>query len=69
MAKFIEVHADGVEMLVNLDHVQLVGSNSKGGTVLFIDNDKNYIDENYEQIRIMIGEAQGGIPLEQGRNY
>ena len=68
MAKFVELHYDGDAMLVNLDKVQAIASFSDGVQLLY-HNDTQEIDESYEEVKQLIGEAQGGIPMEPGRTY
>lgn len=68
MAKFIEVHRDGLPLLVNIDRMQKVDIDGKRAMILF-DNDWFTVDEDYEQLRLMIGSAQGGIPMEQSKAY
>lgn len=77
MCKFIEVNAYKRKILINLDHVEQVESSDDGSCTIYqCYADKNAIEqdyikpnESYEQIRTMIGAAQGGIPMEPGRMY
>ena len=69
MAKFVELHDRGNPMLINLDKLESVASNGKGKTaIVFCDYDME-IDESYEEVKLIIGTAQGGIPMETGRMY
>lgn len=70
MAKFIEVHQDGLPLLVNIDRVRDVCLEEDKTTIDF-DGDDGWItvDECYDQLRLMIGSAQGGIPMEQSKAY
>lgn len=65
MAKFIEVHVDGDGMLVNLEHVTAIGIGDKGVTTILFDDGSNQIaEESYQNIKLMIRSAQGGIPTD-----
>lgn len=68
MAKFIEVHQGGQPMLVNIDMVQKISLDGEKAMILF-DKDWFTVDENYEQMRLMIGSAQGGIPMDKSKSY
>lgn len=68
MAKFIEVHQDGLPLLVNIDRMRKVELDGKRAMIVF-DNDWFSVDESYDQLRLMIGSAQGGIPMEQSKAY
>lgn len=68
MAKFIEVHQDGLPLLVNIDRMRKVDINGKKAMIVF-DNDWFAVDEAYEQLRLMISSAQGGIPMDQSKAY
>lgn len=65
MAKFIEIHRDGRPELINLDYVTLVGPNG------IIGSDRKLFcpDEDYQQLRMIIAAAQGGIPMDRSRMY
>lgn len=65
MAKFIEVHINGVPTLVNLDYVCSVGSAG------IVDDDGNLSrpDEDYRNLRMIIAAAQGGIPMDRSGMY
>ena len=69
MAKFIEVHKGGTPVLINLDKVEAVCGNDEKRTVLRIHGNNQHIDETYDEVRLMIGSAQGGIPLDSGGSY
>lgn len=74
MAKFIAVHREGQEILVNLDNA---------ATVEPVDGGKGYItlglcsvetvpiltDESYGRVRQMVATAQGGIPMDHSKMY
>lgn len=65
MAKFIEVHVDGDGMLVNLEHVIAIGVGDKGvTTILFDDGSDQIAEESYQNIKLMIGSAQGGVTID-----
>jgi len=68
MAKFIEVHQDGLPLLVNIDRMRKVELDGKRAMIVF-DNDWFSVDESYDQLRLMIGSAQGGIPMDQSKAY
>lgn len=70
MAKFIEVHQSSQPLLVNIDMVRDVCI-EEGETTIDFDGDDRWIvvDETYEQMRLMIGSAQGGIPMDQSTAY
>lgn len=66
MAKFVELHDRGNPMLINLDKLESVASNGKGRTaIVFCDYDME-IDESYEEVKLIIGTAQGGHPHGDG---
>ncbi len=82
MAKFIEVHTkplteDGPLLLLqNLDDISGVYSNPGGGAVILlrdgaagIGTGALEVEESYGQLRLMIGAAQGGIPMDTGGSY
>lgn len=70
MAKFIEVHHNGRYLLVNIDEVRAVRPNN-GRTLIDFSTDDSCIevDETYEHMRLMIGSAQGGIPMDKSKSY
>ena len=64
MAKFIEVNVKGIPRMVNLDSVKVVATEN-GRACLYLDGyDFVYSDESYNQVRSMIANATGGIPIE-----
>lgn len=68
MAKFVEVHYNGEALLANLDMVESVTCCCDG--VRFqVRGSYQMIDESYEEVKQIIGSAQGGIPMEPGRMY
>ena len=70
MAKFIEIHAYGTRELLNLDSCKDIIEISDGkAAIYFTENNHGFVapEESYEQIRQMIGEAQGGIPINPWR--
>lgn len=69
MAKFVELHEDGCEMLINLDKVETVEPLGDCGAVLMMGGSQQFADEPYDKIKKLIGAAQGGIPMEPGRMY
>lgn len=71
MAKYIEVHQDGVPILLNLDSICEVTCPGDYGLIYICNPAWDYIevDESYSQLREMIATAQGGIPMDHGRMY
>lgn len=77
MAKFIEVHLEGRPIMVNLDYVEEIEKANNGKCTIYQSfncpdaSEQDYIkpDETYDEVRLMIGSAQGGIPLELGGSY
>ena len=73
MKKFIELHrgSNGEPRLINLDQVTQVYSAETGSAVLILKHDPFPLVavEDYKEVRLMIGAAQGGIPLEPSRQY
>lgn len=69
MAKFVKLHEDGCEMLINLDKVETVEPLCDGGSMLMMGGCQQFADESYDEIKKIIGAAQGGIPMEPGRMY
>ena len=71
MAKYIEVHQDGVPSLFNLDSICEVTCHGDCGLIYIRNPAGDYIevDESYNQLREMIATAQGGIPMDHGRMY
>lgn len=75
MAKFIEVHVAGIPRLINLDWVEEIIPSQEKSTIYYgfsgEENFQDYIipDETYEELRLMIGAAQGGIPMDMGGSY
>lgn len=69
MAKFIEVHYDGEPRLVNLDYVEKILACYYGCSIHFssVPEDFRITDESYEQLRMLIAKAQGGIPMNHER--
>lgn len=65
MAKFIEIHKNGIPMLANLDAIFIVGPNG------IADKDSIWFrpDEDYQQLRTLIATAQGGIPMDRSGMY
>lgn len=63
MAKFIELHFNGSPVLVNLDKIDLVAE-VNGHCGIYIDGDTNIVEQTYDQVRTMIANATGGIPME-----
>lgn len=70
MAKFIEVHSTTEQpTLLNIDHVEMLVEDGSGCIVYTVENDCVHLKESYSQVKLMISSAQGGIPMEPGRNY
>lgn len=65
MAKFIEIHINGVPILANLDDISTIGPNGivDKESVLFRP------DEDYQQLRTLIATAKGGIPMDRSGMY
>ena len=77
MAKFIEVHMKSLTgggsslVLQNLDDISGVYAGKDGEAVVLIKSNQQllamgrlWVDESYDQLRLMIGAAQGGIPMD-----
>ena len=68
MAKFVKVHANDEELLLNIENVNYIVRHGQRcafhGNGLLMD-----LDESYDDIKTIIGAAQGGIPMEPGRMY
>lgn len=66
MAKFIELHHEGVPALVNLDHIAQVNvhnlSDYDHAELLYEDDTVFRSDETYEEVRTKIARAQGSLP-------
>ena len=73
MVKFIEVHDHRKEpMLIGLSHAVLIYPDDYGKAVVETDvegNDPFELWESYEEVKRMIGSAQGGIPMERSEQY
>lgn len=75
MAEFIEVHripmsrGEPFPQLLNLDDVSVACGSTAGTTIALrrtpdlMGNNVFQIAETYEELRLMIGAAQGGIPV------
>lgn len=70
MAKFIEAHHNCRPFLVNIDKVRAVYPDN-GRTLIDFNENAGCIevDETYEHMRLMIGSAQGGIPMDKSKSY
>lgn len=68
MQKFIEVHSDGMPMLVNLRHVEGVIADG-GHSVLLVHGSTQEVDEPYPKLRTIIASTQGGLPMEPTKPY
>lgn len=68
MAKFVELHYDSDPMLINLDKVDAVMISANVATLLY-NGEPQDVEESYEEVKQIIGAAQGGIPMEPGRMY
>lgn len=68
MAKFVEVHANNEEFLLNIENVNYIVRHGPRcafyGNGLMMD-----LDESYDEIKTIIGAAYGGIPMGPGRMY
>lgn len=66
MAKFIEVHKGDAPYLLNLDDISSI--TAFGGETCFWhrDGDSSVYDDSFDTVRLMIGAAQGGIPMDTG---
>ena len=70
MAKFIKVHREGEELLFNIEKIVCLTRTGNGECgFMFDDGDVFFTDETYETVRQIIGNAQGGFPMEPGRMY
>lgn len=84
MAKFIEVHRkllvgdEAILVLQNLDDVSQVYPAESGGAGILLRSvstgmgiRRYEVTETYDQLRLMIGAAQGGIPMDvdKGGSY
>lgn len=69
MAKFIEVHKDGTAYLLNLDDISSITAHGAETWFYHRDGDYSVFDESFEKVRLMIGAAQGGIPMDTGGSY
>lgn len=82
MAKFIEVHKksligdEAFPVLQNLDDVSCVYRSNDGGAGILLRSAAPVVGvgvfavtETYAQLRLMIGAAQGGIPMDTGGSY
>ena len=77
MRAFLELHWAGKKLLVNIGLVQSIqesemwspeGFEKKCASLLF-ENKAVYVEESYEEVKMMVAEAQGGIPMEPSRMY
>ena len=77
MAKFIELHIKGKPVMVNLDYVEQIEKRDNEKCSIFqsfncpgaLEQDYIRPDETYDEVRLMIDSAQGGIPLDSGGIY
>lgn len=81
MAKFIEVHripmsgGEPFPQLVNLEDVSVACGYAAGSTIALrrapdlTGSNVFQIAESYEELRLLIGAAQGGLPMEKGGSY
>lgn len=82
MAKFIEVHMKSLTgsgsslVLQNLDDISGVYAGQDGEAVVLVKSSQQllpmgrfWVEESYAQLRLMIGAAQGGIPMDTGGSY
>lgn len=84
MAKFVEVHRkllvgdEAILALQNLDDVSQVYPTESGGAGILLRSvstgmgiRRYEVTETYDQLRLMIGAAQGGIPMDvdKGGSY
>lgn len=69
MAKFIEVHHEtGKVALLNIDRVEMLVEDGSG-CIVTVEQEPLHLKESYSKVKLMISSAQGGIPMEPGRNY
>lgn len=66
MAKFIEVHKNNIAYLLNLDDISSVVITGTETCFYYRDGDYSIFDESFDTVRLMIGAAQGGIPMDTG---
>ena len=71
MVRFIEVHDEcGQPFMLNLHHVlALYPRSDKNTCTAETATDMVFLQESYEEIRRMVGSAQGGIPMERSEQY
>lgn len=71
MAKFIEVHKGDTAYLLNLDNISSITANGIETCFYYRDGDYSVFDESFEKVRLMIGAAQGGVPMDvdKGGSY
>lgn len=69
MAKFIEVHKGGASYLLNLDDISSVTAFGAETFFWHRDGDRSVYDDSFDKVRLMIGAAQGGIPMDTGGSY
>lgn len=69
MAKFIEVHKDNIAYLLNLDDISSITRSGPETCFYHRDGDYSVFDESFDTVRLMIGAAQGGIPMDTGGSY
>lgn len=73
MAKFIKLHANRVQILVNLDCVAFVVKQNDGGCGFIMNMGESLkdnafeVDEKYEDVKTMVAVAQGGLPMSKCR--
>lgn len=68
VAKFVELHYKGDPILVNLDKTECFML-FDGVVCAKVSNNAQAFDESYDEVKTIIGAAQGGIPMEPGRMY
>ena len=67
-AKIIEIHSNGVPLLVNLRHVELAAEED-GRSIITVHDVGLPVDEPYPKLRTIIASTQGGLPMEPTNPY
>ena len=68
MAKFVEVHANNEEFLINIDSVNYIVRHGPR-CAFYVNGLLMDLDESYDDLKTLIRTVQGGIPMEPGRMH
>ena len=68
MAKFVKVHANDEEFLLNIENVNYIVRHGQR-CAFYCNGLMMDLDESYDEIKTTSGAAYGGIPIEPGRMY